>query len=445
MGEKKISKNKKKRIIKTPPRHVVVFQDEQGEILKTSFVAHGEAADPPVLSNRKNQEEHYDLLFEGWDQDYTSVTSNMVLKPEWKKVPKNYLVMYYHENGSLLGFEPVAYGNAASVPYIPEKDSDEIYDYPFIGWNCDLSYIKGDTNAKAIFGKVRKIFTVRFFDEDGVLLKEEKVHYGDDSHPPVDVTKTADKEYHYEFAGWSYPTGSITQDLNIHAVFKYIYNEYTVAFYEEDKICHQEQLHYGDKISYPALKKKGYDLIWDQTIEIVEKDETIRGTWLFSNPVNKIIETDEGVFQITNPSVHHGEVKCLKYYNSGERKVIMPSEIRLGDYYYRIREIGAYALKPCTEMRELILPDNLRRVEDRGLAKCRNLKKVYFGRQLYSLGKEIFAGDQRLETVVFTGKDLKKVSGKCIAGISARVEITGKGGKGFRNLKKIPIRVDGVR
>ena len=62
---------KKKRIKKSLPKHVVVFQDEQGAVLKTGFVIHGQAAVPPKPPVFKEREEHYQILFDGWDQDYS--------------------------------------------------------------------------------------------------------------------------------------------------------------------------------------------------------------------------------------------------------------------------------------------------------------------------------------------------------------------------------------
>ena len=416
-NRKRIKKQKK-----TVPRHVVVFQDDEGAVISTSFVAHGQAAVPPELPVTKKREEHYDICFDGWDQDYTNVTTNLVLKPLWRKEARKYLVMYFHENGSMIGMETVPYGEPAPAAFRPEKDSDEEYDYPFIGWNKDLSAISEDTNAKAIFGKVRKIFTVTFYHEDGTLLKEEKVHYGEDAHPPVNVEKEADAVYHYRFAGWTWPTSDIRGSLNIHAIFEDIYNEYKVAFYDEGRLYSQEELHYGDRISYPDLKKKGYDLIWDRQPQNVYQDETIHASWRFSNPVGQVIDNEAGRFRILNPSIHNGTVSCQRYLSGKEKKVKLPTSVKLGDYYYKITEIDANAFQDCAGMEKLVIPDTVKVVKDKGFAGCSHLRQIKLGKGIRSLGKEIFSGDDKLSLVEFMGRGLRSVSREVLSKAPGRIE-----------------------
>ena len=402
---------------------MVVFQDDAGSVLKTAFVPHGQAATPPEPPLPPEPLEHYDIHFDGWDKDFSVVNSNLVLKPLWKQVPKNYLVMYFHENGSMLGMESVPYGSPAKKSFKPEKKSDEEFDYPFIGWTANLDKITGDTTAKAIFGKVRKVFIVRFYHEDGRLLKEEKVHYNEPAHPPVNVEKASDPVYHYQFTGWSYPTEHIHGPLNIHALFEEIYNEYTINFYEEEKLHSSQTLHYGDDINYPLIQKKGYDLSWDQQIETVTGDKSIYGSWHFSNTVKKMITTDQGEYQILDPSIHKGKAYCLRFQSKGEKKVVVPREVKLGDYYYTITEIGPYAFKNCKEMEELLLPDGIRTIHTKGLAGCRRLKKVILGKGIKKFGESIFADDNRLKYILTPAKD-RNVFGKLIMNRAPkRVEI----------------------
>lgn len=420
MEEKKKRIKKPKKAVK---RHVVVFQDDAGAVIKTSFVPHGQAADPPELPVTKKREGHYDLFFDGWDQDYSNISSNLVLKPVWRKEPRKYLVMYFHEDGTMIGMETVPYKSPAPAAIHPVKDSDDEFDYPFIGWTANLNSIEGDTNAKAIFGKVRRIFTVRFFHEDGSLLKEEKVHYDEPAHPPILVEKKADAVYHYRFAGWTYPTSHIRTSLNIHAIFEDIYNEYHVTFYEEGRMHSEQLLHYGDSIIYPDLKRKGYDLIWDRHVDKVRKDEAIYASWQFSNPIGKIIENDIGRFRILNPSIHKGTVICQSYCSLGEKDVVVQASVKLGDYYYQIAEIDAYAFKKCKGMEKLSLPDTVKIIRDKGLAGCSRLRKVRLGKGIRSLGKCVFKGDRRLTTVDFLGQEPKKVSKDVMTGAPTGVYI----------------------
>ena len=414
---------KEKRIKKPVPKHVVVFQDQDGFVLKTSFIPDGQDATPPEVPEPPAQEEGYQTVFDGWDHDIHSISSNLVLRPVWRKEPKKYLVMYFHENGAMLGMEPVAYGQAATAPYHPEKDSDDQYDYPFIGWSCDLSSVKADTNARAIFGKVRRIFTVRFYHEDGRLLREEKVHFDEKAHPPAHVYKPSDRTYHYVFAGWTYPTDHIRESLNIHAIFDAVYNEYTITFWEEDRKHSSRILHYGDPVSYPALRRKGYDLIWDKKIERVDGNQEIHASWHFSNPPGRRVRTEKGIFQILNPSIHKGTVACLEYASQGQKKIMLPAEVLIGDYYYRIVEIGPYAFGQCKDMKTLVLPDSVRKVGSRGFAGCRKLEKVVLGKKVSALGREIFAESPKIKIVELAGKDFSILDQKAMESAPKRLKI----------------------
>lgn len=64
---------------------------------------------------------HHEIKFQGWDKDISSVKENLVVKAVYKEVPKEYLVMYFHENGKMLGTETVPYRQAATQPYRPQN------------------------------------------------------------------------------------------------------------------------------------------------------------------------------------------------------------------------------------------------------------------------------------------------------------------------------------
>ena len=396
-----VKKNSKK-------KYIVVFQDEDGNVLKTSFVPEGEAASPPEVPAKKGETEHHETVFAGWTTDFSQVADNLVVKAVYKEVPKKYLVMYFHENDRLLGMESVAYGSPAKAEPRPEKPSDEEYEYTFAGWSCPLDCIEGDTRAKAVFEPRRKVFTVRFFHEDGLLLKEEQVQYGEKMHPPAAPAKETDMVYHYEFERWSEEPECITENVDIYAVFRSVYNEYTVAFYDGEELLQEETHHYGAALTFPDIKKKGYDLFWSETSQQVERSCHIHAGWTFSNPVGKEVSSGRGTYRIVNPSVKNGTVVCTGYADEKAVSLTLPERVKLGDYYYRVEGIGDRALEGCRHMQKLYLPDSLSYVEDRGLAGCRRLKTVVFGKALRAIGAEAFAGNVRMKEIVLQGAVLKK-------------------------------------
>ena len=143
--------------------------------------------------------------------------------------------MYFHENGKMLGTETVPYRQAATQPYRPQKPQTEEYYYIFKGSNNDLSHIEKDTMAKAVFEERQRSFVVRFFHENGTLLKEENVLYGQAAQEPEVPAKQQDEVYHYIFNGWDNTFDYIKENTEVHAVFSSVYNEYKVGIYEQLK------------------------------------------------------------------------------------------------------------------------------------------------------------------------------------------------------------------
>lgn len=386
---------------KIKKKYIVVFQDEDNTVLKTAFVPEGDSVQPPELPAKKGETKHYEMVFCGWNTDFSKVKSNLVVKAVYKEVPKKYLVMYFHENDRLLGMESVPYGNPAKAEIYPEKKADEEYEYLFEGWNGPLNCIKADINVRAVFRKKRKVFRVCFFHEDGSLLKEEQVEYGCPAHPPVPPKKEADAVFHYRFQGWSAETENVTDHQNVSAQFLPIYNEYTTTFFDGKEMIQKNTYHYGDTIQYPPCAKKGYDLTWIPHPVTVKESVSIQTGWTFSRPPGKQCVTENGIYRIINPSLKNGSVCCVSYREKAAVCIHLPAKVKLGDYYYRIERIGAFAFRDCPNMQKLFLPDGVQAVDDRGLAGCLHLKVIHFGKGLKKLGADIFAGDGRLKKIIF--------------------------------------------
>lgn len=418
---------------KKAKKHIVVFQDEEGNVLKTSFVSHEEAALPPEMPEKRGESAHHEIKFQGWDKDISSVKENLVVKAVYKEVPKEYLIMYFHENGKILGTESVPYGQAATQPYHPQKPQTEEYYYIFKGWNNDLSHIEKDTMAKAIFEERQRSFVVHFFHEDGTLLKEENVLYGQAAQEPEVPEKQQDEVYHYIFDGWDNTFDNIKKNTEVHAVFSSVYNEYKVSIYEQQEKAAKEHLvgeklyHYGEIIEYPILRKKGYTLQWSRQPEIVTQNEEIYASWVFSNSVGKVCKVDGNGYQILNPSITNGSVRLL-YYREDNDRINVPEKVKIGDYYYFIEEVAMQAFCDCVKMRILTLPNCIRIIDDGAFMNCKRLEKIVLGKnseaKLHSIGTKAFAGNEHLKEIYFKGRNLRKIYPATFEGIRKTVKIS---------------------
>ena len=407
---------------KKKQQHIVVFQDEKGKVIKTAFAVHGESVTAPDLPGSKGSQGHYDLVFGGWDQDLSSITANLVVKAFYKKVPKKYLVMYFNEDGSVLGTEFVPYGSPAEEKIQPKKDDSDEFHYRFIGWDTDLSKIEKDTMARPLFGKIRRSYPVRFLDEDGRILKEARILYGRPAAAPSDPSKKSDPVFHYHFSGWDRPFDSITGPVDVRAVYESEYREYPVRIYEEDRLVSEISCHYGDLIEYPDLSRKGYTLTWTPMPDRVEEEVTIRGTYEFSNPAGKEFDLGNIACRIVNPSIEAGTV-CLLRYDSEEGRVRIPEQVLIGDYYYRISEIDARAFCGCTAMEILEIPASVAQLHEEALSGCRRLKEINLGRGIRKIGKHAFSENTHLKKIVLESDTIRFVHRSAFERMDAPVVI----------------------
>ena len=138
-----------------------------------------------------------------------STTSPLVPTTPETPAKKYYMVKFVDYDGySMLSVQNVAEGEAAKEPPIPEKRGD-LY---FRGWDKDFSSVKQNMIVKAIYQK--ETLSVRFFDVDGTLLKEESVYYGEDAMPPTVTPPDG-----YMLAGWTRSYKNITNDIDLYASY----------------------------------------------------------------------------------------------------------------------------------------------------------------------------------------------------------------------------------
>ena len=404
--------------------HIVVFQDASGNVIKTAFVPDKGEAKAPVVPEKNAESEHHEYLFDGWDQDIACVRENLVVKPVYRKTPKQYLVMYFHEDGRVLGTESVPCFEPARQPYHPQKEGDAQYYYEFEGWDRDLSSIEKDTMAKAVFEQKRHHYPVRFFTEDGNLISEEEVYYGEAATEPEPPVKDSNPTYHYLFDGWDKTFAFVTGPVDIRARYRAEYNEYHITFAEENEDFLEEVLHYGEDIVYPGLFRKGYTLSWTPSPRTAQQDERIQAHYQFANPKGKVIDQDHASFEICNPSISHGTAKILRWKDpSREKSLKIPSRVKLGDYWYEVEAVGTKAFSQCENAQKIILPDTVKRLDDESFGGCAGLREVEIGRGLVRMGRKVFRGSHHLRKITIHSAGLRLIHRETFAEISRETEL----------------------
>lgn len=186
--------------------YAVVFKDEDGSILKTEVVQHGNDATPPVISEKEGK------IFINWDASYQKIIKDTVITAVYEA--KTYKARFL-KDGVEIDSQNVKHGEAATPPQNKDKEG-----YTFTGYSESLENIKKNTDINLEY-EINK-YTVRFLVE-GTLIDEVEVSHGNTATTDKPVTKDG-----YDHIGWDKPLDNITGDTEFNAVFEK--KQYGVTF-----------------------------------------------------------------------------------------------------------------------------------------------------------------------------------------------------------------------
>ncbi|MFR6309719.1 MAG: InlB B-repeat-containing protein, partial [Hominenteromicrobium sp.] len=114
---------------------------------------------------------------------------------------KTYTVTWVDEDGTtLIDQKDYEYGAMPKFEGVePTKAADAQYTYTFKGWDKDYTEVKGNQTYVAVYEKTTNKYTVKWVDEDGTTLIDQKDYeYGAiPKFEGVEPTKAADAQYTY--------------------------------------------------------------------------------------------------------------------------------------------------------------------------------------------------------------------------------------------------------
>lgn len=130
-------------------------------------------------------------------------------------------------DGTVLKEEVVRDGGAATPPDIPARPG-----YKFYGWDTKYDKILEDVTITAQYDQC--VYTVRFLNWNGTVLKTQSLYYGESATAPTDPEREE-----CDFIGWDKDFSFITESIDVTAVFEI--KKYTVTFLGKDGfvICEQ--------------------------------------------------------------------------------------------------------------------------------------------------------------------------------------------------------------
>ena len=143
----------------------------------------------------------------------------------YKKEVKLYTVRWYSSTGTVYHRdENVEEGTIPVYDYkIPQKASDDYYTYEFVGWSLDkeivlddLGVVNSDLRFYPVYENKPILYTIKWENPDGTVLKEEQLEYGVIPTAPTPTLETTEQ---YEFLYWSSEVSEVTKDTTYVAVY----------------------------------------------------------------------------------------------------------------------------------------------------------------------------------------------------------------------------------
>ena len=147
---------------------------------------------------------------------------------------KTYTVKWVDEDGTtLIDQKDYEYGAIPKFEGVePTKAADAQYTYTFKGWDKDYTEVKGNQTYVAVYEKTTNKYTVKWVDEDGTTLIDQKDYeYGAiPKFEGVEPTKAADAQYTYTFKGWDKDYTEVKGNQTYVAVYEKTTNKYNVTY-----------------------------------------------------------------------------------------------------------------------------------------------------------------------------------------------------------------------
>ena len=199
-----------------------------------------------------------------------------------------YVIKWENDDGTTLevdssvshGTMPIYNGNT------PSKSSTEKYTYTFVGWTPNVTTATNDTTYIAKFDSIINKYTIIWQNEDGSLIDQTTVEYGQiPAH--ADPVKKNTAEYTYTFAGWTPAVVAVTGNATYKATFSATKNKYLITFRNDDgTVLKSEEVEYGMLPIAPATPTKestaqyNYEFAgWSPSVTLVSQAATYTATY----------------------------------------------------------------------------------------------------------------------------------------------------------------------
>ena len=168
------------------------------------------------------------ITYRPGDEAFVDGNDDNDLWAVWSR--KSYKVTWLDEDGSLLREDTVEYGEMPEYGANPTKAATDEYTYTFDKWTPELEAVTKDATYRASYKAEKNSYKVTWLDEDGSLLREDTVKYGEMPEYGENPTKEATDEYTYTFDKWTPELEAVTKDATYQATYTKEANTYTLTY-----------------------------------------------------------------------------------------------------------------------------------------------------------------------------------------------------------------------
>ncbi|MDL2292665.1 BspA family leucine-rich repeat surface protein [Acholeplasma sp. OttesenSCG-928-E16] len=297
----------------------VTFKDYDGTVLKEETVIKGGFATPPSNPER----EGYDFI--GWDISFDDVESDLEVLATY--AIKTFTITWKNYDGSILETDyNVEWGTVpsfdGSAPIRPTEDGNI---YTFNGFSPVVSKVTDNHEFTANYSSVLDKYTVKFYDANNNVIKEEEISHGSSAIAP---SSNPEKEG-YEFLSWDKEYSNVKSDLDIYPEFSI--KTFTITWKNQDGsvLRTDTNVEWGTMPSYgvstPIIDSTSsfrYEfLAWDKIIVKAYEDQTYQAEY------KEILIIPDGYTLLTD-SDFDGTSNGDFIYNGTHEYVVVPEFIK---------------------------------------------------------------------------------------------------------------------
>lgn len=176
----------------------VIFQMDDGTVISEKEYLYGDTIEVPA-DPIKASDNTYTYVFAGWDKEVVPCSGDAVYKATYTPVYIDYTVAFKDEDGTVISETTYHWGEEIVVPAEPTKAADNTFTYTFAGWDKTVeTACGGNATYVAVYQTAYIEYTVTFQYEDGTVIKQYTLHYGD----PVTAPEAPAAPNGYQFTGW---------------------------------------------------------------------------------------------------------------------------------------------------------------------------------------------------------------------------------------------------